>query len=87
VEAGWHHAHDLARLAVEGDRAADRAGIAAEAALPERVAQQDDPVASRPVFAVFERAPEGGSAAQHGEQVGRDGASHEALRLAGSTTG
>src|SRR5262249_40063372 len=42
-EPGWRHAHDLIALAVHHHLFADHLRIAAEAALPEGMAQDEDP--------------------------------------------
>ena len=81
LEPGPHHADDLVRLAVDRDRAADHGGIAAVAALPEAVAQDDD-VRVGPIFLFGEGAAQDGPAAQQAEDPRRDERRGHALRIA-----
>ena len=75
-------------LAAEEQRRAEHLGVAAEAALPEAVAQDDDvdvraarAVERNPVFAVAERAAEHRLDAEHAEQIGGDARAEHALGL------
>jgi hypothetical protein len=60
------------RVAVEGQRLAERRGVAPEVTLPRGIAQDDHPVASRLVLLWREGAAEDGLHAEHGERRGRE---------------
>src|SRR5687767_14210136 len=58
AETEWHHADDLPRLLAQIDGLPDCVGRAAEAALPEGVAQDDDSVATFDLIVCREAAPQ-----------------------------
>src|SRR5205085_9346185 len=57
LEARGHHADDRVRLAVEDERAADDARVAAEASLPELVREHGDQSSALRVVLCRQRAP------------------------------
>src|SRR5205085_10236149 len=71
VEGGGHDADDRARLPVERQGLAYDIGVAAEASLPERVADDDHAVAAGPVLLFVEGAPFERRDAERGEESGR----------------
>src|SRR6185436_20563516 len=76
-----HHADDAVRLSLEANVPADDAGVAAEARLPQAVAEHDD---AAPALAVgrAERPPQQGPRAEHGEEVAGDARRRDRPRLA-----
>ena len=58
----------------------DDAAIAAEPALPQRIAQHDDAIPAGLVFTGDERAPEGRRNTERAEQIGSDPQARQALR-------
>ena len=82
VEAGRHHTHDGEGIAVENERLADDLRVAAEAALPQAVAQQGDDVPVLRFLLGQERAPQQRHPPQQGEEVRRDGGRVQPLGIA-----
>jgi hypothetical protein len=76
-----HHADHRAEPAVQLDGSAHHRGVAAEAALPQPVAEQRDIVAARKVLLRGERPPEQRPTAQRLEEVGRHLGCGNPLRL------
>ena len=68
VEVRGHHSDDLAADAFQFDGTADDGGIAAEALLPEDVAQYDVIVLARFIITGIKRVPELGACAQDREE-------------------
>src|SRR4029077_2087456 len=81
-DAPGHAADNRVRLAVERDAPADDGAIAAEAALPQAVAQDRDMLVADLVFLLGEGAAGQRRHAQDREEVGRDARPVQALRLA-----
>ena len=84
LEARRHDADHPVRLAAGDHLAADDAGIAPEAALPEAVAEEDHRRSARPVLHGREAAPEDRSDPEERKQVGRDGVDLDLLRPLGT---
>ena len=81
VEFLRHHADDGGWLIVQGDGAADHLGVAAEAALPQAVGE-DDGLAPVPLgFLGVEYAPQHGLHAQQAEEILCDAVARQALRF------
>ena len=72
VEAARQHPDDRERLAVDEERLADDARVAAVAALPQPVGQDDDPVPARHLLLGQEGAAHGRPHAEHREERRRD---------------
>ena len=72
LDAGRHHADHRGRLAVDADRQAEHAAIAAVARLPQRVAEDHHALGARLVVAAPEAAAEEHRLAQDVEGVGGD---------------
>ena len=70
VEPGGQHADDFVRFAVDAKRAADDVGSAAEAVLPATLADDEDAIVAREIFARQEIAAELRLDAQGGEEIG-----------------
>src|SRR5262249_54074692 len=83
LEALRHHADDGELLAVDTDRAADDAAIAAEALLPLAVAEDADQLrARRPILVGQKAAADERSRAEHGEVVAGDDLAEHLVRVA-----
>ncbi len=80
LEPARHHSDHDVRLAVEGDGAAHDAGVPAEAALPQAMAEHDDARVTRLLFFGRERASELRRHAQKREDVRREAHAVDALR-------
>src|SRR5882762_8003598 len=72
VEIGGHHADHRVVFAVEPDGATDQRSIGTKAALPKLVAEDNDMVAARLVFAVGEVATKLRGNIENGEIIGSD---------------
>src|SRR5262249_46796027 len=59
-EIGRHYTHHLQCLIIDRDRTANDFWIAREFVPPQRIAEDDEVVASGPIFSAFERAPHPG---------------------------
>ena len=76
-----HHAHDDVRFAVEPDRAADDAGVGAEAVAPERVAEHDGLRGAEDGVFAREHASVGGAGLQRAEERRTGDQADDAFRL------
>ncbi len=81
LEAGRHHADHYRRAAVHLDLASDDRRIAAEAPLPERVAEHDHVGTVDAILLGREAAADRGRHAEHAEQIVRHERRAHALRL------
>jgi hypothetical protein len=86
AEPRRHHAHHRRRSALEPDRLPDGGGVAAEAPLPQAVAQEDR-AAVAPPLPGKERPAQGRSGAEDAEEVARVEAHLELLGLAAAGQG
>ena len=78
---GRHHADHRPLASVEPNGATDRVAVAGEEPQPEAVADHDDAITTRLVFARREPAAQGRAHAQHGEHVRRRDEGADPLRL------
>src|SRR4051812_14107578 len=82
VEVRRHYADDFVWFAVGADDSSNDGGIAAELALPERVAQDHDAIQSALVFAGTEVAADLRCHAEHPEEIGGDAERDDQLGFA-----
>ena len=82
LEAGRRHADHGERLAVQRDGLADDRRVAAEARMPQALADHDD-VGARARIVVAEGAADQQWNAQQGEELLRDGLARDAFRAVG----
>ena len=69
LELGRHHSHHRVSLAVERNRRAHHAGIAAKSPLPQFIAEDDLTVRARLVFSLDKKAAQQRLDAEHRQQV------------------
>jgi hypothetical protein len=84
AEGGRHHADDLRRDVIQMDEASDDAPVAAEARLPETMADDGRGRRIRPVVVFGERSAEHRLDAQQKKELMRHGLSTQPRRLAGA---